>query len=91
MPAGLIEEHHGMGVGGGVGDLGEVRGHGGRVAAGHDDRPTLSLLRTDGAEDTGRGGALDAEGRVPRPAHHRVIPLLTLRAPYRHWPTRGSS
>ncbi len=73
MPAGLIEEHHGMGVGGdGRGDLGEVRGHGGGVAAGHDDRRALSLLRADGAEDVGRGGALvlrrRGSGSAPRPS-----------------------
>ena len=73
MPAGLIEEHHGVSVGGdGPGDLGEMRGHGGGVAAGHNDRRALSLLRADGAEDVGRGGALVLRrrrpGSAPRPS-----------------------
>jgi len=58
-PACLIEEEHGMGAGPYLcGDFGEVQIHRLGVAAGQDERRGLALLRANGAENIGRGGAL---------------------------------
>src|SRR5215211_224371 len=55
MPAGLIEQNHGMGAGRhGVRNLGEVQGHGLTGAAGQDQTGALALIRTDRSEDVGR-------------------------------------
>ncbi len=59
MPAGLIEQQHGVGARGNFGgDLGEVEAHRLGVARWQDETGALALLRTDGPEDVGRGGAL---------------------------------
>ena len=64
VPAGLIEQQHGVGAGGdGRGDLFEVQGHRLGVAAGHDEAGALALGRADRPEDVGRGGALVLGGR----------------------------
>ena len=44
----------------GLGDLGEVQVHRLGIAGGQNEGRTLALLRADGAEDVGRGGALIA-------------------------------
>ena len=59
MPAGLIEQQHGMRAGGDVfGDFGEMQVHRIGVALGQDEGRALAVLRRDRAEDIGRGGAL---------------------------------
>ena len=61
MPAGLIDEEHGVGARrDGLCDLGEMQVHRLGVASGQDQGGALALLRADGAEDIGRGGALIA-------------------------------
>jgi len=59
MSAGLVEDEYGVSarIDGG-GDFAEVTVHGVGVAPGHDEAGALSLLRTDRAEDVGRGGWL---------------------------------
>jgi hypothetical protein len=49
-------------------DLGEVRGHGVGVAAGHDEAGALALLRADRPEDVGGLRALVVRGRGARAA-----------------------
>jgi hypothetical protein len=57
--AGLVEEEDGMGaLLDSPGDLGQMQGHGFRVAAGQDQARGLAFAWTDGAEDPGRTGAL---------------------------------
>ena len=59
MPAGLIEQQHGMRTRRhGGGDLGDVQRHAFGVAAGQDKRCALALGGADGAVDVRRGGAL---------------------------------
>jgi hypothetical protein len=59
MPAGLIDQQHGVrsrrDLGG---DFGEVEVHRLRVAAWHDQGRALAVLGTDRAEDISRGGSL---------------------------------
>jgi hypothetical protein len=67
MPAGLIEDQHGMGARRDLhGDFGEVQVHRLGVAVGQDERCAFAVLRADGAENIGRGGALIGGGRGPR-------------------------
>jgi hypothetical protein len=49
-------------------DLCEVQAHRAGVAAGQDERRTLAVVRADGPEDIGRGGALIVRGAGPCPA-----------------------
>ena len=64
MPSGLIDEKDGMGSRcDGVGDFGQMQVHRLGIAGGQDQGGSLSLLRADGSEDVGRGGAL-----IPRSA-----------------------
>ncbi len=59
MPSGLIEDQDCVRSWRDVeGDLFEMRAHGLAIATGHDDASTLSLCRTDCAEDPGRGAPL---------------------------------
>ena len=59
MPSGLIHDQDGMGAwGDGCGYLLEMERHGGGVAERQDQARALAVLRTDGAEDGGRTGAL---------------------------------
>ena len=59
MPAGLIEQQHRVCPRGDFGgDLGEVEAHRLGVARWQDETGALALLRADGPEDVGRGGAL---------------------------------
>ena len=61
MPAGLIDQEHGVGAGrDGFGNLGEMQVHRLGVAGRQDQGRTLALFRADGAEDICRGGALIA-------------------------------
>ena len=86
MPAGLIEQQHGVRAGRDVfGDLGEMQVHRIGVAFGQDERRALAVLGRDRAENICRGGALvlGAEGREPRFAQ-RLVSLF-------FWPTRASS
>jgi hypothetical protein len=59
VPAGLVEDDHGVcaGVDHGT-DLGKVGGHGRGVAAWHDQTRALARLRADGSENIGRLRAL---------------------------------
>ena len=64
MPSGLIDEKDGMGSRcDGLGDFGQMQVHRFGIAGRQDQSGALSLLRTDGSEDVGRGGAL-----IPRRA-----------------------
>src|SRR5258705_3154073 len=63
MPSGLIDEKDGMGSRcDGVGDFGQMQVHRLGIAGGQDQGGSLSLLRADGSEDGGRGGALIPPG-----------------------------
>src|SRR5258708_2105795 len=64
MPSGLIDEKDGVGCWcDRLGDFREVQVHGFGIAEGQDQSRALSLLRADGSEGVGRGGAL-----IPRSA-----------------------
>ena len=59
MPAGLVDQEHGVGAGrDGRGDLRKVEVHRLGVAGGQDQGCALALFRADGAEDVGGSGAL---------------------------------
>ena len=59
MPAGLIEEQHGVRAGrDGLRDLGQVQAHHLGGAAGHDEARARSPCWADRAEEVGGGGAL---------------------------------
>ena len=59
MPAGLIDEKRRVCARRDLnGDFGQVQVHGLRVASGHDEGCTLSVLGADRAEDISRGGSL---------------------------------
>src|SRR5665811_1390759 len=59
MPPGLVEQQHGVGARRDFcGDLGEVEAHRLGVARWQDEAGALALLRANGPEDVGRGGAL---------------------------------
>ena len=69
MPAGLIEQGDGVGAGRhGLGDLGQMQGHGGGGASRQHKGGALGLGRANGAEDVGRAGALIARCYGPRAA-----------------------
>ncbi len=69
VPARLIHQQDGMGIGGdGLGYLGEVQVHRRGVAEGQNQPRRLAFGRTDRAEDVGRLGALIVRGRRPRTA-----------------------
>jgi hypothetical protein len=81
MPAGLIDQHHGMRFRRDLGgDFGEMEGHRLGVALGHDQADRLAFFRADRAEDVGRGGARVARRRRPRSALCRTSGDLVLRA-----------
>jgi hypothetical protein len=64
MPSGLIDEKDGMGSRcDGAGDFRQMQVHRLGIAGRQDQGDSLSLLRADGSEDVGRGGAL-----IPRSA-----------------------
>ena len=80
MPARLVEQEGGMASSGDVGgDGGQVQVHRRGVAAGQDQPDRLALVRADGAEDVGRGGALvercGRPGSSPRPAAGDLVLL----------------
>jgi len=61
MPSGLVEEHNGMAARPDhCSNLGQVQVHRFGVAGRQDEGGALTLLRADGTEDIGRGGALVA-------------------------------
>ena len=69
MPAGLIEQQHGVGARcNGARDFGQVQRHRGGIAARQDEAGPGSLGRADGAEDVGRAGPLIVRRRGPCPA-----------------------
>src|SRR5512147_542337 len=69
MPSRLIQDENGVSTRGhGIADLGEVKIHGGRVAGRQNERRPLALMRTDGAEDVSRAGALIVRRRGARSA-----------------------
>ena len=86
MPAGLIEQQHGVRAGGDVfGDFGEMQVHRIGVAFGQDERRALAVLGRDRAENIGRGGALIlGRGRPRARFAQRLVSLF-------FWPTRASS
>jgi hypothetical protein len=54
VPAGLVEDEHGVGISGHLGaDLFKVGLHGGRIGIRHDERGTLAFRGTDRAENIG--------------------------------------
>ena len=66
VPARLIHQQDGMGIGGdGLGYLGEMEVHRRGVAEGQDQPGRLAFGRTDRTEDVGRLGALIVRGRRP--------------------------
>ena len=68
MPAGLIEQQHGVRTRRHhLGDFGQVQRHRGGVAARQDQAGGTPLGRADRAEDIGRAGALIVRRRGPRP------------------------
>ncbi len=80
MPAGLIDQEHGVGAGrDGLGDLGEMQVHRLGIAGRQDQGRALALFRADGAEDVCRGGALIAgsawAGAALRPAAGDLVLL----------------
>ena len=86
MPAGLIDEKRRVCARRDLsGDFGQVQVHGLRVASGHDEGCTLSVLGADRAEDIAEAvrWSVGALGRVPRLAQRRVILFF--------WPMRASS
>src|SRR5712671_2433761 len=55
VPAGTIEDHHGMGISGDLAaDLAEMVVHGGGIADRHDQRRRFALRRADRAKQVGR-------------------------------------
>ena len=67
MPSGLIDEDGGVRAGRDLrGDLGQMQVHRLGVAARHDEGGAFALLRTDRAENIGRGGSLVAWRARPR-------------------------
>ena len=67
MPSGLIDEDGGVRAGCDLrGDLGQMQVHRLGVAARHDEGGAFALLRTDRAENIGRGGSLVAWRARPR-------------------------
>lgn len=80
MPAGLIDQEHGVGAGrDGLGDLGEMQVHCLGIAGRQDQGRGLALFRADGTEDICRGGALIAgsawAGAALRPAAGDLVLL----------------
>ncbi len=66
MPSRLIENENGVRAGRHCsGDLLEMQGHRLGIAGRKDEGCALAVLRTDGAEDIGRGGALIARRGRP--------------------------
>ena len=66
VPASLIHQQDGMGVGGdGLGYLGEMQVHRRGIAERQDETRRLAFGRTDRAEDVGRLGALIVRRRRP--------------------------
>jgi len=69
MPSGLIDEEDGVGPWCDcLGDFDQMQVHRFGVAGREDQSRALSLLRADGSEDVGRGGALIVGSAGPRPA-----------------------
>jgi len=84
MPAGLVEDKHGMGVRCDHGaDLGEMRLHRLRVAERHDEPSALAFGRADRPEQVGPGGALvvrrSRPGSAPRPPAGELVLLADAR------------
>src|SRR6267378_4974097 len=58
VPAGTIEDHHGMGISGDLAaDLAEMMVHRGGIADRHDQRRRFALRRADRTKQIGRGKA----------------------------------
>jgi hypothetical protein len=69
MPSRLIHGENGVSARRhGFADLGAVEVDGGRVAGRRNERRPLALMRTDGAEDVSRAGALIVRRRGARSA-----------------------
>jgi hypothetical protein len=69
MPAGLVEEQHGVGSRCHLsGNFSEMEVHGLCVAGGQDEGCAFAVLGTDRSEDVGRGGALIVGRAGARPA-----------------------
>lgn len=69
MPSSLVEHEDGVATGRDIlGDFVQMQLHRLDIAPGQDQADRLAFLRTDRAEDVGRGGALIARGRGTRSA-----------------------
>src|SRR6202040_1123202 len=81
VPAGTIEDHHGMGIGGDLAtDLAEMMVHGGGIADWHDQRRRFALHWADGPKHIGGGEAEVLRCRRPAaglPPHPGQTVLLT--------------
>src|SRR5216684_359395 len=80
VPAGLIEQQHGVGARcDGARDFGQMQRHRGGVAARQDEAGGSPLGRANGAEDVGRAGALIVRrrgpGAAPRPSPGDLVLL----------------
>jgi hypothetical protein len=81
VPAGLIEQQHGMGTRRHhLGDFGQMQRHRSGVAAWQDEAGSAPLGRADRAEDIGRAGALIVRRRGPRAAPRPAAGDLVLLA-----------
>jgi hypothetical protein len=84
MPSSLVEDEDGMcALFDLAGDFGQVEAHRFAVAGRHDERCALALLRADGTEDVGRGGALISwcrgTGAAPGPTTGDLVLLADAR------------
>src|SRR6202022_3367961 len=81
VPAGTIEDHHGMGIGGDLAtDLAEMMVHRGGIADWHDQRRRFALHWAARAKQKGRGEAEVLRCRRPAaglPPHPGQTVLLT--------------
>jgi len=80
MPASLVEQDDGVGVGSNGGrDFGEMQAHRFGIAMGQDEGSALALAGADRAEQIGRSGALVVWCRgtaaAPRPASSDAVLL----------------
>src|SRR5580692_10681888 len=85
VPAGTIEDHHGMRIGGDLAaDLAEMMVHRGGIANRHDQRRRFALRRAHRAKHIGRGEAeilwrrRPAAGLPPHPGQAVLLPDASL-------------
>lgn len=85
VPAGTIEDHHGMGISGDLAtDLAEMMVHRSGIADWHDQRRRLALRRADRTKQIGRGEAeifwrrRPAAGSPPHPGQAVLLANASL-------------